>query len=252
MTKLTWRDALKFGLRIFGYQVAFAFIGFMIIPGMLSMPVGIRLPIIGLLVAAAGVLMFSTGSAWGERDTAMSQTLDRLQQGTYTPSADEEAKRYHRIKGVIAGVIGALITFLAAVAVAVTAKPYAYQLQDLPTWMQAYTPRAEIGGALAYMMKDPVSPSVFDYLRIFVRFMLFPYVGLFGEMGDEMSLLFDRISPLLALVMPMLTAIGYQFGPRRHARSVKLIEQAKNTPRKRLKKDREKKNSGPREKKQLV
>lgn len=88
-----------------------------------------------------------------------------------------------------------------------------------------------------------------DYLRVAVRFMLFPYVGFFGVMDDAATLLFDRIAPALSLILPAAAAVGYQFGPARRKKYVKSVEQVKRTPRKRLKKDR---NRQPPEKKQLI
>lgn len=252
MQKLSMSLVLRTALRIFGYLVAFGFIGFMLIPGFMGLGTGIRVPIVGMLIVAAAILLFVDGSYRGERDATMSETLEKLtKNGQYKPSPLEEAQRFDRRKGLLAAAIAALPLFLIALYVALTAQPYAYTVQDLPSWIVAYTNRPEIGGALGYMMGEQIPATLTDYFRIATRFMLFPYVGLIGTMSDEMSLLFDRISPALSLILPLMAAIGYQFGPSRRRKSVKLIEQAKNTPRKRLKKDR-KKGGAPKEKKQLV
>lgn len=228
-------------LRLFGYQLAFGFIGFMAIPALLDLAPIIRIPLIGAGIAGAGMLLFMEGSFRGERDVAASETLDRLsQKGTYHPTEAENAKRYKRSKGVWVAVFGALPVFLIAVFVALTATPYVYTPQDLPSWLTPYMRRPEIGSALAYVDANIAAPTVTDYLRIAVRFALFPFLGFFGGMSDAMSLTFDRISPLLALVMPALAAIGYQFGPRRRAKSVKMIEEAKRRPKKRLTKEAKK------------
>lgn len=251
-SRLRMGEVLRIGLRILGYMAVFGFIGFMFIPSLMGASAMIRIPIIGLLILAAAALFFMDGSYRGEQDCTMSETLDKLaQKGTYVATPQEEGKRFNRLKGLLGPLLGILPLFLIALVVAVLTKPYVYTIQDLPGWLSAYTSRPEVGGALAYMQGAQVSASVVDYLRIAVRFVLFPFVGLVGDMTDEMSLLFDRISPLIMLILPMASAIGYQFGPRRRAKSVKIIEQAKNTPRKRLKKDR-KKQTGPKEKKQLV
>lgn len=252
MKKLSMSVVLRTALRIFGYTLAFGFIGFMLIPGLIGMGPALRIPLVGFLILAAGVIFFVDGSYRGEQDCLLSDTLDKLEKkGDYKASPQENAKRFHRSKAVWAALIAAIPLFAVALYVAITSQPYAYTLQDLPSWMSSYTNRPEIGNALAYMMGEPARASATDYCRLITRFMLFPYVGLIGSMSDEVSLLFDRISPLLTLVMPAVSAIGYQFGPRRRAKSVKAIEQAKNTPKRRLKKDR-KQTNGPKEKKQLV
>ena len=182
----------------------------------------------------------------------MSETLDKLKaKGSYKATEAEIAKRYSCLRGVLGSLAGALPGIVLGVLVAVTARPFVYTIQDLPGWMNAYVSRPEIGDALAYMRGEMPGATVFDYLRIADRFLLFPFVGLLGTLNDEMSLWFDRLSPLLALLMPVLCAVGYLFGPGRRAKEVKAIEQAKNTPRRRLKRDR-RRNREPAVKKQLI
>jgi len=246
-------EILRTALRILGYQIAFGFFGFMFVPAIMGAGAAIRILVVGLLVVAAGALMFMDGSYRGEKDCAMGETLERLaKKGTYRPSGAEQAKRYSRMKGVWSALLSALPVVLIAAYVAVTARPYEYTLQDLPGWLGAYLPREEIGGALAYLQQPQPAAALTDYLRVGVRFVLFPYVGLLGEMSDAQSLLFDRISPALALIMPTVAAVGYQFGPARRRKSVRAIEEAKSRPRKRLKKDRSKRPSTEKEKKQLI
>lgn len=151
---------------------------------------------------------------------------------------------------MLTALLGAALPLICAIIVAITAKPYVYSLQEYPAWLTPYTYRPEIGEAVAYMEGATPTATVWDYMRVVVRFFLFPYVGLLGTMSDSASLLFDRLSPLIMLILPGLSAIGYQFGPNRRAKEAKIIETAKNTPRKRLKKNRGK--NGPQEKKQLI
>lgn len=253
MKKHSLREVPKIILRILGYQLAFGFFGFMFVPALMSAGDWLRIPVLALLLLAAGALFFSDGAVRGERDMAMSETLDKPgKAGAYQPSAQEIGKRYYWPKGVLGALLAAVPVLVMALVVAATAQPYTYTTQDLPTWMGAYLRRPEIGEALMYMRGEVAAVTLPEYLRVAVRFMLFPYVGIFGMMSDDMSLLFDRLSPVLAMIMPTLAAVGYLFGPRRRAKAVKMIEEAKNTPRKRLKKDRNKKGAGPKEKKQLV
>lgn len=252
MKKERAMEVFRTALRVFLYQIVFGFFGFMLTPALIGMAPGIRIPLIGVLILGAAMLMFSDGSYRGERDCGMSETLDRLAKtGNYHASLQEEAKRYWAMKGLLGAFFGMLPLLLVAMYVAIFAEPYAYTLQDLPTWMSAYTRRPEIGDALRYIENLTVSTPAVTYLRVVVRFVLFPYVGLLGEMTDAMSLLFDRISPLLVLVLPTLTGIGYLFGPSRRAKNVKAIEEAKRTPRKRLKKEA-KRRLQEKEKKQLI
>jgi len=245
-------EVIRGALRVLGYQIMFGFFGLMLTPSLLGFGDGLRIPLVSLLIISAGILMVMDGSYRGESDCAVGTTLDRLQRkGTYRASDTENARRYSPLKGVLSAVLGVLLVLLPAIYVAVTAQPFEYTLQDLPSWLESYTGRPEIGAPLAYLQGVRASAGLTEYLRVAVRFVLFLYVGLFGTMSDAQSLLFDRISPLLALVMPMLAAIGYLLGPLRHKRTVKAIEEAKRKPRKRLKKSAEKKQA-PEEKRRLV
>ena len=252
MKKLYWGEIGRTALRVFGYLVIFGFIGFMFTPALVGASAAIRIPVIGALVAAGIMLVFVDGSFRGERDSAMSEMLDKHSaKGDYKASEKELAKRYSPPKGILGALLGGLPLLLIALYVALTAQPYAYSLQDLPSWLNSYMSRPEIGGAVQYPTAGPAPVALTDYLRVGVRFMLFPYVGLFGTMSDALSLMFYRISPLFAMILPVSSAVGYLFGPRRRAKYVKSIETAKRTPKKRLKKDRQR-QQGPKEKKQLV
>lgn len=241
----------KGALRVIAYQVVFAFVGLLITPMLLDASAAIRIPLVGLLIAVALVLMFIEGAYRGETDCAKADMLDRLiQKGNYNAANDERAARYSRMKGIASSALAAIPFVLIAGYVALTVKPYVYTLQDLPAWLSSYFQRAEIGDALLYARSPINTATVTDYLRFASRFLLFPFVSLMGEMSDEMSLLFDRLSPLFMLMIPAAAAIGYQFGPARRKKTVAMIEKAKNTPRKRLKKAVKQRTQ--KEKKQLI
>lgn len=246
-----FKHIAKATLRIIGYQAAFAVIGLLITPMFISASAAIRIPLVGFVIVAAVALMFMEASYRGESDCAKAETLNRLmQKGDYNASGRELAARFHWTNGVFSAALAALPFVLIAGYVAITATPYVYILQDLPSWLSNYTHRAEIGAPLLYAQNLPAVSTLTDYLRVAVRFLLFPYVCMLGEMSDEASLLFDRISPLLMLILPTAAMIGYQFGPARRRKTVQMIEKAKSTPRKRLKKSA--KRQGPKEKKQLI
>ncbi len=245
-------EIIRTGLRVLGYEAAFGFIGFMFAPTLIDASPAIRVPLLGLLIALACMLLFMDGSYRGERDVALNETLAKLSaKGAYTPSKDEEARRYRRMKGVLGALVGALPLVLLAAYVAITTQPYAYSLQDLPQWLSPYMNRPEVAGGADYLVGVTFTTTVTDYVRVAVRFFLFPYIALLGQTTDAASLLFDRLSPLIALIMPLMAAIGYQFGPMRHAKTAKAIADAKAKPRKRLKKEAKKRLEN-KEKKQLI
>lgn len=246
------KQVARGALRIVGYEVAFAVVGLIITPMLINTSAMLRIPFAGLFVVLAVWLLFMEGSYRGEMDTAKGEALHKLtQQRSYTATDEELSMRFWPMKGIASALLAALPFTLIALYVAITAVPYVYALQDLPGWLANYFQRAEVGDALLYTRDVQLVTNATDYLRVATRFMLFPYIGLVGTMSDEASLLFDRVSPLLTLVLPIAAAIGYQFGPQRRAKAVKLIEMAKNKPRKRLKKTA-KRSDAPKEKKQLI
>ena len=245
---------LKTALSILGYEVIFGVAGLLLTSSLSAASAALRMPLVGLIIAAAWALVALGGAAQGETDYTMTETLDKLaKKNGYVPSADEKAKRFSRGRAVLGAALGGLLLFAAALCVAVTAQPYAYSLQDTPSWLNSYMARPEIGNAVAYMQGTVVKSAWTDYVRVGVRFALFPYVSLLGEMTDAASLLFDRVSPLVSLLLPACYAIGYQFGPQRYARTKKAIEEAKSRPRKRLKKEARQRLAGKKpEKKELI
>lgn len=241
----------RIALRIFGYSLALGFVSLMFAPIMMSETLWLRLFFNGALLLIALTLYFADGAYKGERDCATRDMLDkRAKENGYVPSPAEQGRMYKPSKGPTGALLGALPWFLLAVVVAVLSVPYTYSLQDLPDWLAGYRVMPELGDALRYYDQKTVVPLV-DWLRIGLRFAILPYVYVLGEVSDAMSLLIDRVSPLLVLIMPLGYAAGYLTGPRRYKRSLAYIAQIKAKPRKRLKK---KENRGPKkeDKNQLI
>lgn len=254
MKKGRGNQIVRMALGVLGYEAAFGVFGFLMMPLATDAAAGVRIGVSALVIAGAWALVFFGAAVRGERDCAVSQMLDKLRaQGMQEKARSEENKRFWRMKAVWAALLGGAPLLLVAVFVAVTAQPYVYALQGTPTWMSSYLARPEIGDALAYLGDTSVSVGVQDYATVAVRFFLFAYVSLFGSMSDAASLLFDRLCPLLALLLPAVYAVGYQFGPVRRTKAVRMIEEAKRRPRKRLKKEARNRlaGKGP-EKKELI
>ncbi|MEG0766541.1 MAG: hypothetical protein RR482_02390 [Clostridia bacterium] len=229
-------DVLYIALRNFGYLAAIGFFAFMFAPVMMSETKWLRLLFDGALILIAAMLFFVEGSYKGERDCAMTALLDKRKRETgYVPDLTEQRKRYHAPKGLYGALLGAAPWFVLAVFVAVLAKPYTYILQDLPGWLGGYALRPEVGKPLQYYGQIYTVAPV-EYLRVISRFSILPFVYLPGNLSDAGSLLIDRMSPLLVLILPLCNAIGYLFGPRRFQKTLKFIADAKAKPRRRLKK----------------
>ena len=252
MTAAKIKRVMRSALKLFGYQIAVTFLGLMITPMLMDASDIIRIPVIAALLLLVAFFLFMDGAGQGEMDAAKTEALKKLEKaGKYDASPEELAGRFSRTKGVLTALIAALPFTLIALYVSLTTTPYVYSLQDVPSWLMGYLQRPEIGAPLQYTSHIVIASTLTDYFRVVIRLVLFPFVALLGSMSDEVAYTFDRLSPVLTLLMPMFSAIGYQFGPMRRAKTVKMMEKAKNTPRKRLKKSA-KERSASKEKKHII
>ena len=113
---------LKTALSILGYEVIFGVAGLLLTSSLSAASAALRMPLVGLIIAAAWALVALGGAAQGETDYTMTETLDKLaKKNGYVPSADEKAKRFSRGRAVLGAALGGLLLFAAALCVAVEA-----------------------------------------------------------------------------------------------------------------------------------
>ncbi|MDR1599208.1 MAG: hypothetical protein LBS11_04970 [Oscillospiraceae bacterium] len=220
-------------LKILGFTAILGFLGLMFAPVLMSDNAVLRTAMNTALLAGAGALYFSLGAGKGEDDCKADFT--RAKAKAIKRDSAVEPPVYSRSRTMLGALLGVSPFIALGVIVAAAARPYAYSLQDLPSWMGAYTRQPDVGRALAYYNREIITP-ITDWLRIAVRFAILPFVYLIASLGDSASLLLDRISPLLMLPLPACYAIGYLTGPARFDKTRKFIESVKSKPRMRLKK----------------
>ena len=255
MNKYKRRAVIRLAVRVLLFQLVFGFMGLMLVPLVLQSNSMLRLVLSGVLILLGILFVFSQGAIQGERHCALSERLNKsIAVRNYHPSEEEDAGRYDWRKGVWGALVGGAPILILALLLAITTRPYAYTLQSYPTWLSTYSSLPELGDALSYMENIKTSLSIDDITRIAVRFMLFPFIGIVGEMSNEMSLLFDRLTPLMAMLLPVCFMLGYLQGPSHRAKESAAIEAAKKQPKKRLTKEAKKRLSQRREpqKKDLI
>lgn len=192
-----------------------------------------------ILLALVGLLLFNSGATRGEKDAQNSVRLMRDMKNGHQPTDGERAVCFHPLKGICTALLGALPWVLLAGALAILSKPYTYTLQDLPSYLGAYRRRWDIGAPLTYYnIVYAIAPV--DILRVLVRLGIMPFVYIGGDLSDTLSLLLDRISPLLVLVLPLLYAVGYQLGPHYRLRNYERNQQAKQQHLKKMKRKQKK------------
>ena len=218
---------IRIALTIFLYGAASWFVALMLTPVLVSESAALRTAFNVAFIVGAGWLFFSLGAARGEKDSAS----DAARSKTGKPAS------FYRPGNIWLGaLIAAAPWVIIGVVVALTAQPYTYTPQDLPSWLNAYMKLPEVGLPLAYYIDRQPAATALEWMRVALRFSIMPYVSLFAAGGDAASYMLDRLSFLPPLVLPALYAAGYLTGPRNHAKTVKYIEDIKAKPRMRLKK----------------
>lgn len=240
--------AAKRGIRVFVYLLLFALVYLFIGQALMFNNVALRVLLNAMALIAFAALLFNEGGKTGLDDVAFAEiALQRKENGKEVTTADLD-RCYHPGKGFFIALIGVLPLLLIAIVFAVIAKEVLYQLGALPSWLQGFERRADVGQALAYY-HEPGTFGLEDALRVIVRLAIFPFVNMVGTGSSKAMLTLERLSPLLVCVLPLGYAIGYAHGKRLRAGVHGAI--ASDTKR-RVKKERRERRRRRQEPKQLV
>ncbi|MDR2504771.1 MAG: hypothetical protein LBD16_01555 [Oscillospiraceae bacterium] len=232
----------KTALLLFAYGLLVAFVSLLLAPILVSDNTLLRAVLNSALIIGCAGVFFGLGASRGFADCSTDATREKHGQ----------ARLFFNVTRIlIAAVIAAVPWILIGIYTAITAKPYTYQLQDLPPWLYAYTLIPQVGAPLELYNTQAVA-SVGDYLKVAQRFVLLPFVNLFTMGGDAASYLFDRISFLPAPVLPLSYFVGYLTGPSRFKKEKDYIETVKKKPKLRLKQEAKKRVPQKREPNRLI
>ena len=94
------------------------------------------------------MLFYNNGAGKGADAVAHGEILYQKKERGQTFSESEQKICFHPMKGYLIGVLGTLPFLIAAVILAVKTAPQVTGAGSLPSWMQAYTRRSDIGDAL--------------------------------------------------------------------------------------------------------
>ena len=238
--RATAKDAAKF----FGSTVLMLVLFLLLCSMMMWDSLLLRLITNGVVLAMAYILFYAAGVSKGSLAVNQGEMMyQREQQGKNVDPGDRRAC-YHPLKGYVTGALGVLPLFLCALAFAFIAQRQMYGLSVLPSWLEGYMRRSDIGGALAYYsVHDPI--GVEDVLRMIVRMMDMPLVSILGTDNADRLLLLERLSPLLALLPGALYGFGYTRGVAARTRVHSSIAAANRKHRRKEKKLRQRRMQGP-------
>ncbi|MBQ8136418.1 MAG: hypothetical protein IJ174_03200 [Clostridia bacterium] len=217
LTGKPWnKNSLKRALKVFGTSVAFAFVNIVVGSALSLDSAFLRVLLNTLMILICLAVLYSEGVSSGDADVAFGEICYAQKKEGRKVSKDDEARCYHRLHGLLSGLLGMVPFFLITVPYAFMATKQVYTLQSLPSWASAYSGIEGIGDALSYYNQH-VAMGLADVLRLLERILCLPYANIFSPGGAEALLLMDRLSPLFMLLPAIAYWIGYLRGPRSRA-----------------------------------
>lgn len=200
-------NSLKFFGALALMSVAFLLLGSML---MLDSAV-LRLLINAAIMICVYLLFYNSGLGKGAAAVNLGEMLHMRRENGHAVSQADERSCFHPAKGFIIAVIGTLPFILCGCLLAATAQIQMTGLSTLPSWLESFERRAEVGNALAYY-HETASMGVEDVTRLVVRMSLMPVVGMIGTENTAELLMMERLSPLAMLLPALFYGIGYTRG----------------------------------------
>lgn len=172
--------------------------------------------VLKLLMNAAVVILgliifFNNGSKRGAEDVSKGEILWQKQESGRSFSETERKLCYHHMKGYLIGVAGTLPFLIFAVCLALKTSVPMTGSGTLPSWMQAYVKRGDIGNALINYTQ-PEGMKALDYIRAVIRLAIIPFVNIVGTDHKTGILILERLSPLILLLPAASYGTGYVCG----------------------------------------
>lgn len=202
--------------------------------------------ILNLAVIAVVLMVFyNNGAGQGADAVTRGEILFQKQEKGQAFSESERRVCYHPMKGFLTGLIGTLPFLAAAAVLAVNTALQTTEAGTLPSWMQAYAARSDIGNALVNYTQ-PEGMKALDYVRALVRICILPYVNIVGYSSKYGMLMTERISPLLLLLPALSYGTGYLTGRKIRTRIHTVISENDRKRDRKEKRRKSRKNTGSR------
>lgn len=186
----------------------------------------LRMAVAALLGFAVLAFYFMEGMSRGTGDAMNSRQMAKLEKMDHVINAQEDASCYHPLKAAAGSMMVFGLPLVLAIVLAVNAKPYTYELQDLPSWVAgSYGLREDVMAPLgAYT--QAMTAGLMDWIRMVVRLFMMVFINFFGEVQTSIELI-DRLSPVFILLYPIAYVAGYLCGPAQQAKLEKMNKKAK-------------------------
>ena len=206
-------NTLKSALKFFGLMIVIIFVAFITCASTATGSLVIRLVINIAVIAVTIMIFYHNGAGRGADDISRGEILYQKKEKGQEINEAERKLCYHRFKGFLTGLIGMIPFILLGIVFALNTTIQTADPGTLPSWMQSYTKRSDIGDALvAYT--QPEGLNVIGIIRMIIRICIIPYVNLVGYENNMGMLFLERICPVLFLLPAVSYGIGYLTGKK--------------------------------------
>ena len=205
----------------------------------------LRLLLNGAVIIVVLLLLYNNGGVKGAEAVARGEILYQKKERGEDFSESERKICYHPMKGYLTGLLGTIPFLAAAVILAVLTVPQVTGAGTLPSWMQTYTRRGDIGNALVNYTQ-PEGMTFLDYIRALIRICIIPFVNIIGSGNKYSMAVIERLSPIILLLPAAAYGTGYMQGKKIRSRIHTAINENDRRRIRREKKKRAARNNGSR------
>ena len=184
-------------------------------------------------------ILYNNGSKCGAEDVARGEILWQKKEKGLAFSESESKMCFHPLKGYLIGLIGSILLLVPAVILAFSTSVQTTASGTLPSWMQAYVKRSDIGNALINYTQ-PSGMKFIDYIRAVVRVSILPFVNIVGSDHKIGLMILERVSPIILLLPSAAYGTGYISGRNIRKRIHTVISE---NDKKRIRKEQKKRNA---------
>lgn len=214
---VTDETTLKSALIFFGSLLLVGFMSFLISATTAGAALWIRLLLNAAIIILILSVFYNNGTGRGTDAVSRGEILWQRQEKGQAVSQSEKSLCYHGLKGFAVGILGTLPLLIPALMLAFMTKVQTTDSGTLPSWIQTYVSREEVGGALVHYTQ-PQGMAFVDYIRLIVRLFLMPFVNIAGSSNRLSILWVERFSPLLTLLPAAVYGFGYRTGRKNRTR----------------------------------
>lgn len=231
-------NTLKNSLFFFGTLIIVFFVTFIACASASFSSLILRLTINIAVIAVSCIIFYNNGAGRGADAVIRGEILYQKQEKGQAFSESEKKVCFHPMKGFIIGIIGTIPFLIAAVILAANTTIQTTESGALPSWMQAYIRRSDIGDALTnYTQSEGM--KMIDVVRALVRSCILPFVNITGYSNRYGMLIIERISPVILLLPAVSYGTGYLTGKKIRTRIHTVISE---NDRKRVRRENRRRN----------